>query len=341
MRMVRKMVRMNKRMTTSLAIIAGVFIQVASGNELDFGSPEGALRHDMLILDADVRNSALAGYKRRFNLSDDEFSERLVKLAAVTTNGQDATLRMFTVAAIGDFGTTNALGFLENEVRRGNIVAISEYGVITGYDDRFFELAEPLVVDKRKQTWGRREPVYNAFRSLLNKKDIRNREIPLEIRKRAIAHLISWANEDVYYADYIDQILSAKEEAYRTNAIRSAIARFALNNPESSDYTRNYFKAVLEQMGDYDVTAKERPPSVRGSRGSGKQTDTNIAECASGLTGGKEKSSPPVEHADIDMPSTHTRPCIMVFGVLLFALTFLLVRLRKRRDSLCQRECKT
>ena len=128
--------------------------QSVQDDEMD--DPEWSLRHDMSILHADVRKEALKGFQRRFNLTDDEFSERLVRLATVATNGEDAALRMFTVAAIGDFGTTNALDFLENEVRRGNIVAISEYGVITGYDDRFFELAEPLAVDKRKETWGKK-----------------------------------------------------------------------------------------------------------------------------------------------------------------------------------------
>ena len=297
---------------------------------------DAEIREEMTALHDEVRTPGLAAIRRNHNLSDDEFSARLVKLATVTTNGEEAWLRMFTVAALGDFGTTNALDFLKNEVQRGNVSAISKYGVITGYDDRFFELAEPLVVDKRKETWGRREPVYNAFRSLLNKKDIRDREIPFEIRKRAIADLTSWANEDVYYADYIDQILSEKEETYRTNAIRYAIARFALNNPESSDYTRNYFKTVLEQMENYDVVAKGGPPSVMGLKGWGKQTGTNIAECASGLTGGGVDNSLSVDHADVDKPSTHTWLYMMIGVVLLFALTFLVIRLRKRRNSLRQ-----
>ena len=315
--------RMNLRIVFLAVITAGAVGQIASANELDYDNPEGALRHDMLILDADVRKSALSGYKRRFNLSDDEFSARLVKLATVTTNGEDATLRMFTVAAIKDFGTTNALDFLENEVRRGNIAAIFEYGLITGYDDRFFELAEPLVDDKRKETWGRREPVYNAFRSLLNKKDIRNREIPVESRKRAITDLTSWANEDIYYADYIDQILSEKEETYRTNAIRKAIARFALNNPESSDYTRNYFKNVLEQMEGDNVTAKREVPSVAGARYSKKQADPDKAARTSGLDVDNVEGPSSVDNADVDVPSAHTWSYMMIGCALLLTLVAL------------------
>ena len=310
-----------------------VISQMVLGEEPDYNNPDLALRHDMWILDADVRNSALSGYKRRFNLSDDEFSAWLVKLATVATNGEDAALRMFTVAAIGDFGTTNALDFLENEVRRGNIVAISEYGVITGYDDRFFELAEPLAVDKRKETWGRREPVYNAFRSLLNKKDSRDREIPIEIRKRAIADLISWANEDVYYADYIDQILSEKEETYRTNAMRHAIARFALDNPESSDYTRNYFKKVLEQMARDNVTTKAGASSVAGAKGSEKHADTDMVARTSGLDGENVEDPSPVENADIYMSSTHTWFYMMIGGVLLLAGVLFFARLRRQRQA--------
>ena len=277
---------------------------------------DAEIRDEMMALHPDVRKPGLAAIRRNHNLSDDEFSARLVKLATVTTNGQDATLRMFTVAAIKDFGTTNALDFLENEVRRGNIVAISEYGVITGYDDRFFELAEPLVDDKRKETWGRREPVYNAFRSLLNKKDIRDREIPVEIRKRAIADLTSWANEDVYYADYIDQILSEKEETYRTNAIREAIARFALNNPESSDYTRNYFKTVLEQMGKEDFSNELDAISNVASKTTAQQLQAEPSDCSAHkeLT---EKNATP------SFPPTSARQhCSMAFFIILAFLVF-------------------
>ena len=292
---------------------------------------DAEIREEMTAWHDEVRTPGLAAIRRNHNLSDDEFSSRLVKLATVTTNGQDATLRMFTVAAIGDFGTTNALVFLEKEVRRGNVSAISEYGVITGYDDRFFELAEPLVVDKRKESWGRREPVYNAFRSLLNKNDIRNREIPIEIRKRAIAHLISWANEDVYYADYIDQILSEKEETYRTNAIRHEIARFALNNPESSDYTRNYFKNVLQQIGYAPKNAEEWSSAKTAAREAGKQTGDELSEPTFGRSVGNMDCPTSSETVDADTPSTHTWLYIVIGGVLLLALAFLFVRWRRLR----------
>ena len=69
------------------------------------------IREEMTAWHDEVRTPGLAAIRRNHNLSDDVFSSRLVKLATVTTNGQDATLRMFTVAAIGDFGTTNALVF--------------------------------------------------------------------------------------------------------------------------------------------------------------------------------------------------------------------------------------
>ncbi len=249
-------------------------------------------------------------------LSDNAFSERLVQLATAMTNGEAASFRSVAISVLGDFGTTNALNFLENEVRRGNIVAISEYGLITGYDDRFFELAEPLVDDKRKETWGRREPVYNAFRSLLNKKDIRDREIPVEIRKRAIADLISWANEDIYYADYIDQILSEKEETYRTNAIRHAIARFALNNPESSDYTRNYFKNVLEQMGKEDLPNELEAISNVASKTTAQQLQAEPSDCFAHkeLT---EKNATP------SFPPTSARQhCSRAFVIMLAFLVF-------------------
>ena len=128
---------------------------------------DAEIRDEMMALHPDVRMPGLAAIRRNHNLSDDEFSERLVKLATVTTNGDDATLRMFTVAALGDFGTTNALDFLEKEVRRGNVGAISEYGAISGYDDTFWRLATLMTSDLGKPNYRCRFTVYCAMRPIL------------------------------------------------------------------------------------------------------------------------------------------------------------------------------
>ena len=96
---------------------------------------DAEIREEMTALHDEVRTPGLAAIRRNHNLSDDEFSARLVKLATVTTNGEEAWLRMFTVAAIGNFGTSNALEFLENEALRGGDISggVDGFGKITKF----------------------------------------------------------------------------------------------------------------------------------------------------------------------------------------------------------------
>ncbi len=100
---------------------------------------DAEIREEMTALHPEVRTPGLAAIRRNHNLSNDEFSARLVQLASITTSGEDATLRMFTVAALGDFGTTNALKFLESEALQGRDATggVTGYGKISGFDDSF------------------------------------------------------------------------------------------------------------------------------------------------------------------------------------------------------------
>ncbi len=230
-----------------------VISRMVLSEEPDYNNPDVALRHDMWILDADVRKSALSGYKRRFNLSDDEFSAQLVKLASVTTNGEDASLRMFTVAAIGNFGTSNALEFLENEALRGGDVAggIRGFGAIVGFNDRFFNLAEQMLADKSVANSMRRKPVYNVFESILCSDVYRGKTITPAIRGKATESLKRHALTDSRNRVRIDLILSKygpEAQFYRHSPTRRHLAELAMADADSSDYERGYFSGVLEQM---------------------------------------------------------------------------------------------
>lgn len=329
---------MTLRITLLSAIIASVFIQVASGNELDFDSPEGALRHDMSILDADVRNSALAGYKRRFNLSDDEFSARLVKLATVTTNGEEAWRRMFTVAAIGNFGTSNALEFLENEALRGGDVAggIRGFGAIVGFNDRFFNLTEQMLADKRETTYRRRAPVYMTFESLLCSDVYRGKPITPTIREKATESLKRHALTDAGNRLLIDSILSKygpEAQSYRHSLTRLHLAELALADADSSDYERGYFKNVLQQIGFATAKPEENCPPEATSRETGKPAGADLAEPTSGRSVGKVDRPTSSEIVDADKPITTAWHIMMIGGVLLFALAFLFARWRKRQHK--------
>ena len=243
---------MNLRIMLLAASLASVICHNSLGAEPDYDSPEDALLHDMEIMDADVRNSALAGYKRRFDLSDDEFSDRLVKMATVTTNGHNAWLRGFTICAICDFGTTNALDFLENEAIHGSSSAgIKGYGIITDFDDRFFSLAERILADKSIENAGRRDSTYRVFKSLISYSQMRGKEIKMNTRTMAREALFRHSISDSYHRVLIDMILGKhdfEEVSYKNSSARLRIARIACDDPDSSDYARGYFGGVLEQM---------------------------------------------------------------------------------------------
>ena len=315
-----------------------VISQMVLGEEPDYKNPDVALRHDMWILDADVRKSALSGYKRRFNLSDDEFSAQLVKLASVTTNGEEATLRMFTVAALSEFGTTNALDFLENEALYGGDVAggITGYGLIVDFDNRFFDLAERMLTDKSRPNRYRRNAVFDVFRALLTTDAAYWKPVPKTVRDKAEQSLLRAALVEDAFPVTVDDILLRSVANYNTNPQRRLIAQHITQMPEASDYVRNYFKTILEQMERDNVTTKDGASSVAGTRDSGKQADTNMAVRTLGLDVESVEDLSFVDNADVDVPSTHTWLYMMIGGVLLFALVFLFIRLRKRRNSLRQ-----
>ncbi len=315
-----------------------VISRMVLSEEPDYNNPDVALRHDMWILDADVRKSALSGYKRRFNLSDDEFSAQLVKLASVTTNGEDASLRMFTVAAIGNFGTSNALEFLENEALRGGDVAggIRGFGAIVGFNDRFFNLAEQMLADKSVANSMRRKPVYNVFESILCSDVYRGKTITPAIRGNSTESLKRHALTDSRNRVRIDLILSKygpEAQFYRHSPTRRHLAELAMADADSSDYERGYFKNVLEQIGAKVANKDDTRSSETSSRKTDKHTGAKLAEPTSGRSVNKVDSPTSSETVDADKPITHAWHIMMVCGVLLFALAFLFIRLRKRRPK--------
>ncbi len=296
---------------------------------------DAEIHDEMMVLHYDVRKPGLAAIKRNHHLSDDEFSERLVKLATITTNGQDATLRMFTVAAIGDFGTTNALEFLENEALRGGDVAggIRGFGAIVGFNDCFFSLAEQMLTDKSMANSMRRKPVYNTFESILCSDIYRGKTITPAIREKATESLKRHALTDTRNRVLIDLILTEngpEAQSYRHSQTRRHLADLALADAGSSDYTRGYFKNVLEQIGAAVAKTEEDSPPESASRETGKPTGPELAKPTSERSGDKVDSPTSSDTVDANKPITHVWHIMMVCGVLLFALAFLFIRLRKR-----------
>ncbi len=297
---------------------------------------DAEIRDEMMALHPDVRNPGLAAIRRNHNLSDDEFSARLVKLATITTNGQEATLRMFTVAALGDFGTTNALEFLGNEALRGGDVGggIDGFGAIVGFNDRFFNLTEQMLADKSITTYRRRAPVYMTFESLLCSDVYLGKIITPVIREKATESLKRHALTDAGNRLLIDSILSKngpEAQSYRHSPTRRHLAELALADVDSSDYERGYFKNVLEQIAAAVAKKDENRSSEASSQKTDKHTGAELAEPTSGRSVNKVDSPTSLETVDADKPITDAWHIMMVCGVLLFTLTFLFIRLRKRQ----------
>ena len=292
------------------------------------------IRNVMMVLHPDVRMPGLAAIKRKYSLTDDDFSARLVKMATVTTNDVDSWLRSFTICAIRDFGTTNALGFLESEALCGDSSAgIKGYGLITSFDDRFFDLAEQILANKNNDNTGRRDSTYRVFQSLMCSDQLSGRKVPTRANIRAKEALVRHSFSDSYHRVLIDMILTEndfEEPSYKNSPDRLQIARVACDDPASSDYAQGYFKNVLQQIGYALPKAEEGNSPKAASRETGKQTGGELAEPTSGRCGDKKDGLTSSETVDADEPFTLAWHIMIVFGVLLFALTFLLVRLRKR-----------
>ena len=217
---------------------------------------DAEIRDEMMALHPDVRMPGLAAIRRNHNLSDDEFSERLVKLATVTTNGDDATLRMFTVAALGDFGTTNALDFLEKEVRRGNVGAISEYGAISGYDDTFWRLATLMTSDLGKPNYRCRFTVYCAMRPILKDESYYGKPIDFNAKRRGEAFLLAAAYRDRTWTDFIDQILCDSISEYRTSTTRLEVAKSVLTDPEATELAIAHYQTEMTKLAESHARGK-------------------------------------------------------------------------------------
>jgi hypothetical protein len=213
---------------------------------------DAEIRDEMMVLHPDVRMPGLAAIKRKYGLTDDDFSARLVKLATVTTNDVDSWLRGFTICAIRDFGTTNALVFLESEALCGGSSAgIKGYGLITRFDDRFFDLAEQILANKNDENTGRRDSTYRVFQSLMCSDQLSGREVPARAKTMAKEALVRHSFSDSYHRVLIDMILAENdfvEPSYKKSPDRLRIARVACDDPNSSDYARGYFGGVLAQM---------------------------------------------------------------------------------------------
>lgn len=178
---------------------------------------------------------SLSIIKRDSKLSDNAFSDCLVQLATAMTNGEAASFRSVAISVLGDFGTTNALNFLESEVRRGNIGAISEYGAISGYDDIFWRLVTQITSDLGKRNYRCRFTVYCAMRPILKDETYYGRPISSDAKNKGKAFLLAAAYRDRTWTDFIDQILCDSISEYRTSTTRLEIAKSVLSDPEATE----------------------------------------------------------------------------------------------------------
>ncbi len=293
---------------------------------------DAEIREEMTVLHDEVRTPGLAAIRRNHNLSNDEFSARLVKLATVTTNGEDSTLRMFTVAALGDFGTTNALKFLECEALQGRDATggVTGYGKVSGFDDSFFNLAEKILADTSRKNRYRRVAVYDVYRSLLTLDRPYWRPISKQTRATAKDSLLRAAiNEDAYSA-YVDDILMHGMDNYANNPQRLQIAQRIVQMRDVSDYTRNYFKTILEQMGKDDL-----PNDLVVMSGVAPKTTERQPQAKPSVFSGHEELAE--TNAKPSFPPTSAQQhCSMTFLIMLAFLVFgmalaILFFLRRRK----------
>ena len=190
----------------------------------------------------------LSAIKKDSDISDDAFSLRIVQLATVMTNGEAASFRGVAVSVLRYFGTTNALYFLENEILRGDVGAFSGYGAITGYDDRFFALAERLTADLGQSNYRSRFTVYCAMRPILKYELYCDRPVGLEAKEKAKAFLVASARRDKTWTDFIDQILCSSSPEYSSSPTRKDIAYTMLTDSNAPSEASNYYRIEIAKL---------------------------------------------------------------------------------------------
>ena len=195
--------------------------------------------------------------KRDSKLSDNAFSERLVQLATAMTNGESASFRSVAISVLGDFGTTNALNFLESEVRRGNIGAISEYGAISGYDDTFWRLATLMTSDLGKPNYRCRFTVYCAMRPILKDETYYGRPINSMAKERAKSFLVSAAHRDRTWTEFIDQILCVAVPEYNTSTTRIKVIQTVLSDSNATSEAVAHYHAAMKKLNEVPMNVPQ------------------------------------------------------------------------------------
>ena len=241
---------------------------------------EEEVRHTLLVMNPDVRKKWLVSLRDSSGLTDDEFSALLVKTANEAEQEHNADLRFFTMAAIKNFGTTNALEFLENEVARGPDFAggLRGYSIITGFDDRCFDLLQKIVADESDGNHRRRSDVYRLLDYVLtpgadhltrcvNTNDLAN------VRQRAQSFLLDATHkEKKYNRVYLDQILTEHLPGYRYSTERHAIIMELKDSNVPTPYIGSYFRNELQKLEaeEAQVSATNAPPLATASAGRGE-----------------------------------------------------------------------
>lgn len=94
----------------------------------------------------DDRTNCLASIKRYYSITDNAFSELLVRAAEEFKTGNNSDIRGFAFGSLRYFATTNAIDYAKNEAIHGpsSLNGMKLYGLLTGFDNRCFELAKSV-----------------------------------------------------------------------------------------------------------------------------------------------------------------------------------------------------
>ena len=225
---------------------------------------EEEIRHTLLVMNPDVRKKWLETLRDSSGLTDDEFSALLVKTANEAGQEHNADLRFFTMGAIKNFGTTNALEFLENEVARGPDFAggLRGYSIITGFDDRCFALLEKVTSDWGEANRYRRSDVYTTLRFALSPGTnyfLRcvNPGGEDDVRQRMLSFLMSAAENEAFGSSYLDEIIMHYMPEYERSERRRTVALKLMNSTNSTEYTVNYFRNELQKLEAEEARARD------------------------------------------------------------------------------------
>lgn len=277
----REIMRFKSILTTAIvqtAMLSNVFGNVSDVQKEIYDSTA----HTVAIRHEDIRIEGLSAIRKKYKLSEDEFSSLLTDIADDFKTNEYSHVRPFALAALMKFGTTNAIEYVKKEAINGPgfDTGLDCYGLISGFDDSYFELVEKVISDSKSPFSKNKWHIYSFMGVILtSSNEYYGRPISIETQKRFLEYLHRSAETESHCPKSLDVLLQKVDPNYaRSIKRRMIISRLARLLPKSSPMYE-YFKSELVKLEAAEqaiASSTKSTPNIESGQMPSPPTDNNM-----------------------------------------------------------------